>query len=125
MEAMSEKIKVLILEDNEIFYKIFKELSEKKSFEIVGFSKTAKDLLQKIKDKKPEVLILDLVIPKENVLELIQDIKKLYPKIPLIVYSSLKEDHIVSKVLEAGCFDYIFKPFPEDRLVESIKKAVA
>ena len=122
---MSEKIKVLVLEDNEIFQENFKELSEKHSFEVLGFSKTAKDLLQQIKDKKPEVLILDLVIPEENVLDLIQNIKKSYPDIPLIACSSLKEDHIVSKVLKAGCFDYIFKPFKEEQLVESIKKAVA
>lgn len=122
---MSEKIKILVLEDNQIFQENFKELSERHSFEVVGFSKTAKDLIQQVKEKKPKVLILDLVIPEENVLELIQTIKKSYPEIPLIACSSLKEDHVVSRVLKAGCFDYVFKPFKEEQLVESIKKAAA
>ena len=122
---MPKKIKLLVLEDNEIFQKSFLELSEKHSFEILGLSKTAKDLLQQIKDKKPQVAILDLVIPEENVLDLIQTIKNLYPELPLIVCSSLREEHVVSKVLKAGCFDYIFKPFEENRLVESIQKAIA
>ena len=122
---MSKKIKVLFLEDNDIFQENFKALSKKYSFEVLGFSKTAVNFLQQIKEKKPEVLILDLVIPEENILELIENIKISYPEIPLIVCSSLKEDHIVSKVLKAGCFDYIFKPFEERQFVEAIQKAVA
>lgn len=122
---MPEKIKLLVLEDNEIFQKNFLEFSEKYSFQILGFNKTAKDLLQQIKNEKPQVVILDLVIPEENILELIQTIKDSHPEIPLIACSSLKEDHIVSKVLKAGCFDYIFKPLKEDDLAEAIKKAVA
>lgn len=122
---MPENIKLLVLEDNEIFQKSFLELSKRHSFEILGLSKTAKDLLQQIQDKKPQVVILDLVIPEEDVLTLIQTIKSLYPEIPLIVCSSLKEEHVVSKVLKAGCFDYIFKPFEEKQLAESIQKAVA
>ena len=120
-----KKIKLLILEDNEIFQKSFLEFSEKYSFQIVSLSKTAKDLLQQIENKKPQVVILDIVIPEEDILELIQNIKSLHPKLPLIACSSLREDHIVSKFLKAGCFDYIFKPFKEEHLVESIKKAIA
>ena len=122
---MTKKIKVLVLEDNEIFQKNFLEISEKHSFQVVGLSKTTQDLLKQIKEKTPQVLILDLVIPEEDTLELIQNLKKLYPELPLIACSSLREDHIVSKVLKAGCFDYIFKPFEEEHLVESIKRAVA
>ena len=121
---MSNNIKLLILEDNEIFQKNFLELSKKHSFEVVGLSKTAKDLLKQLKEKQVQVVILDLVIPEENILELIHNIKAFYPDLPLIVCSSLTEDHIVSKVLKAGCFDYIFKPFKEEDLVQAIKNAV-
>ena len=120
---MAEKIKLLILEDSKILQKSFLEFSEKYSFQIVGLSKTSKDLLQQIKEKKPQVLLLDLIIPEEDTMKLIQTIKDLYPKLPLIVCSSLREDHVVSKVLKAGCFDYIFKPFKEDELSKAIKKA--
>lgn len=122
---MPEKIKLLVLEDNEIFQKNFLEFSKKYSFQVLGFNKTAKELLQQIKNEQPQVVILDLVIPEENILELIYTIKNSYPDIPLIACSSLKEDHIVSKVLKAGCFDYIFKPFKEDDLATAIKKAAA
>lgn len=125
INTMPEKIKLIVLEDNEIFQKSFLEFSEKHSFQVLGFNKTAKDLLQQIKDKKPQVAVLDLVIPEEDTLELIQTIKDFHPELPLIACSSLREDHIVSKVLKAGCFDYIFKPFEEEDLAKAIRKAVA
>lgn len=120
-----DKIKLLILEDNKIFQKSFLEFSKKYSFQIVGFSETSREFLKYIKDNKVQVAILDLVIPEENTLELIQTIKKDYPDLPLIVCSSLREDYIVSKVLQAGGFDYIFKPFKEEDLSLAIRKAVA
>lgn len=116
---------MLVLEDNEIFRKAFLELAKKHSFEVAGLSKSSQELLNQIRDHKPHVVVLDLVIPEEDILDLIQKIKNLYPDLPLIACSSLKEDHVVSKVLRAGCFDYIFKPFKEEDLVQSIKKAVA
>lgn len=122
---MSEQIKLVVLEDNEIFRELFLELSKKHAFEVAGFSKTSKDLLKQIKENNPQAVILDLVIPEEDSLELIQTIKQLYPDLALIACSSLKEEHIVTKVLKAGCFDYIFKPFKEEDLVQSIKKATA
>lgn len=122
---MEEKIKLLVLEDNEIFREAFLKLAEKYSIQVLGLSKSAKELLKQIEEKKPQVVVLDLVIPEEDILDLIQTIKNLYPDLPLIACSSLREDHIVSRVLKAGCFDYIFKPFKEEDLIASIKKAVA
>ena len=120
-----EKIKLLILEDNDIFQKIFLEFSKRSVFEVVGFCKNSEELLQELEEKKPQVVLIDLVVPEEDTLTLIERIKSLYPQIPLIACSSLTEKTVVSKVLKAGCFDYIFKPFREEDFVESIKNAVA
>lgn len=122
---MDEKIRLVVLEDNEIFKEAFLNFSQKRSFELAGFCANSKDLLNQIKEKKPQAVILDLVVPEEDTLELIQTIKRLYSDLPLIACSSLTEDHIVAKALKAGCFDYIFKPFKEEDLAQSIKRAVA
>ncbi len=122
---MPGKIKLAILEDNEIFKQAFLEFSKKYSFEVIAFSKSSKDLLKQIEGERPQAIILDLVIPEEDTLELIQTIKKLYPDLAIIVCSSLREEHIVHRALKAGCFDYIFKPFKEEALAQSIKNTVA
>ena len=118
-------VKILIFEDNELFQKSFLELSQRIGFEIVAFCKHSKELFEQIQLKQPQVILVDLVVPEEDTLSLIEKVKSLYPQIPLIACSSLTEDAVVSKALKAGCFDYIFKPFKEEEFVKSIKSAVA
>ena len=119
-----KNIKLLIVEDTELFRKNFQQIAKANHFEIVGETDEQKSALKIIAEKKPDVVILDLVLPEQNILEFIQAVKKHSPSLPLIACSSLKEEHIMADVLQAGCFDYIVKPFEEKRLVESIHSAV-
>ena len=119
-----KKIKLLIVEDTELFRKNFQQIAKANDFEIVGETDEQKGALKIITEKKPDVAILDLVLPDQDIVEFIQAVKKQSPSLPLIACSSLKEEHIMADVLQAGCFDYIVKPFEEKRLVESIHSAV-
>ena len=118
-------IKILIFEDNEAYQKIFAGLAKKLGFEITAFCKNSKELLDQMKLKPVQAVLVDLVVPEEDSLALIKKIRRLYPEIPVIVCSSLTEDAVVSKALKAGCYDYIFKPFKEKEFVKSIKNATA
>ena len=120
-----KKIKLLVIEDTEIFRKNFQQIAREHQFEIVGETDGLKSALKIIAEKKPNVAILDLVLPEQDIMEFIKAIKKQSPTLPLIACSSLKEEHIMADVLQAGCFDYIVKPFEEKRLVESIQTAVS
>ena len=121
---MPQKIKVLVIEDTEIFRKNFQQIAEKHRFEIVGEADEQEETLKIIAEKQPNVAILDLVLPGQDIMEFIQAVKKQFPDLPLIACSTLKEEHIMADILQAGCFDYIVKPFEEKRLVESIQSAV-
>ena len=119
-----KKIKLLIVEDTELFRKNFQQIARTNHFEIVGETDGQKGALKIIEEKKPDVAILDLVLPDQDIVEFIKAVKKQSPSLPLIACSSLREEHIMADVLQAGCFDYIVKPFEEKRLVESIQSAV-
>ena len=120
-----EPIKILLVEDHKLTRKTFSFLAEKNKFKIIGETSEGTEALSLIRDQKPNVIILDLVLPKQNALELISQIKKEFPSLPILACSSLQEEHVVNQILGAGCFDYIFKPFTEERFVQSVEKAVA
>ena len=121
---MPQKIKVLIVEDTEIFRKNFQQIAEKHHFEIVGETDEQEETLKIIAEKQPDLAVVDLVLPGQDITEFIQAVKRQSPALPLIACSTLKEEHIMADILQAGCFDYIVKPFEEKRLVESIQNAV-
>ena len=119
------EIKIVLLEDHKPTRKALSFLAEKNMFKVVGETGKGSEAISLIKKTKPDVLILDLVLPEENTLELLSQVKKIFPELPVIVCSALQSEHIVTQVLEVGCFDYITKPFSEERFVQSIEKAVA
>ena len=122
---MSEALKVLIIDDNHLFRESLSLLIEKHRFIVVGKIDQIADAWSLIEQKNPNIICLDLVMPEQDTLNFIVQVKKKYPAISTIVCSSLKEEHIVSKALETGCFDYLFKPFEEQRLIQSLEKAGA
>ena len=118
-------LKILALDDSPLFRESLRQLAGKHHFEVAGETGRTEELPRLIKETSPDAVLLDLVMPQRDILALIRRLKSQYPRLPLIACSSLRGEHIVSKALEAGCFDYIFKPFEARRLVESLKKAAA
>ena len=123
--SLAQKIKLFLIEDNSSWRKHLHLFAKKHQIDLVGEAWQTTDVLTKIKNLAPNVILLDMVIPQQDAFKLIETLKQEAPQIPLIAYSTLKEEHIVAQALQAGCFDYIVKPFEEERLLQSIEKAVA
>ena len=121
--SIDKKIKIFIIEDNKLFKENLYHIAKNNNFIIVGESTQELEILELIKQTCPDVVILDIVIPEQNTFKLIKKIKEINEKLPVIACSSLTEEHIVTKILEAGCFDYVFKPVSEKKIIESIQNA--
>ncbi|KMT21005.1 protein-glutamate methylesterase/protein-glutamine glutaminase [Clostridium cylindrosporum] len=103
-----KKIKILIVEDSLVFQQVLKRaLSSDPTLEVVGFAKDPYEARDKIIDLKPDLLTLDIEMPKMNGIEFLQKLIPQYP-IPVIVVSSASKR--VFDVLQAGAIDYVAKP---------------
>ena len=113
------KCKVLIVEDNrEYAYQLKKDISEGKDIEVVGVAYDGMEAVEYINTSKPDVVILDLVIPK---LDGIGVMEKTYAQRPeFIVVSSASQDRIISRAIEAGAGYYMLKPIESSVILERI-----
>ena len=105
---MVKKIKVLVVDDSLVFRKtLIDNLSKYSSIEVVGYAVDAYDAMSKIPMLKPNVITLDVEMPKLNGIEFL---KQLIPKnpIPVILVSSLNLN--VFDALSAGAIDFVKKP---------------
>ena len=124
MSSQKQKIKLLVIEDTDIFRKALRQMAGACQFEIVGETDGLEGALEIIESKGPDAVILDIVLPEQDTMELIKILRERFPGLPLIACSTLKEEHIAGDVLQAGCFDYIVKPFEEKRLMSALQSAV-
>ena len=106
---VSKKIKVLIVDDSLVFVNFLsKELPHAdKNIEIVGYAMNAADAMRKIPSTKPDVITLDVEMPRTNGIDFL---KELLPKhlLPVILVSSLNVS--VFDALSNGAVDFVKKP---------------
>src|SRR5229473_3050861 len=112
--------KVLIIEDDPGIEEFLKELLLDNGFnaEIAGDGIVA---LQNIKKSPPDLIILDLGLPKMSGETVCLEIKKKYPDIPIIILTAKGESNDIVNGLNLGADDYITKPFVAEELLARVK----
>lgn len=102
------KIKVLIVDDSILFRQTLeRELTNDLNIEIVGTAIDADDAMEKIQSLKPDVLTLDVELPKMNGLDFLKKMLPIYP-IPVVVVTSQPLSAL--NALDAGAVDFVKKP---------------
>lgn len=105
---IKRKIRVLVVDDSLVFREtIAKGLSKDAGLEVVGTASDAYTARDKILELKPDVMTLDIEMPKMNGVEFV---KKLMPQYPLPIVMVSSADDAVFDALKAGAVDFVVKP---------------
>lgn len=117
------KSEIVLVEDDEILSKVINE-----ELKDMGFSVTrafdGEEGLKLIKSKKPDLVLLDIILPKKNGFEVLEELKKSLDTrdIPVIVLTMIGKDEDIKKGLDLGADDYIVKSqHAISEIVEKIK----
>ena len=121
---MKEKERILCVDDEEDFRQTLKDILEDEGFEV----KTAidgKDCLNQLKKLKPNVILLDILMPGLTTKEILAGIKRIDSKIPVIILTVVKlSEATKKKLLDSNMADFIEKPFDNNDLIKRIKKVI-
>ena len=124
-EKNAADLKVLIVDDSDFSRSLINQMLKEAGFQVVGEANGAEVALQLIKEKKPDVVITDIVMPEVSGIELTEKINQAYDHISVIVVSSLSQEHIVLEAIGAGASDFIPKPIQKQQLVDSLEKILS
>lgn len=125
MEAHSLPYSALIIDDSAHIRILLLKLLQRNGFSSVDVAVNGVDGLEHYKAAKPDVIFLDAVMPEMDGLTALQEIKKLDPTAIVVMTTSLSEKEKVLKFKEAGADFYLLKPFEDDKITETVQKAVA
>lgn len=120
-------IRVLVVNDSVVIRKVLCDvLARDPELEVAGSASDGRIALAKIAQLHPDVITLDLEMPVMNGLETLVELRKLYPKLPVIMFSALTEGGAAATLdaLSAGASDYVTKPSnagSRERLIEAIR----
>jgi NarL family two-component system response regulator LiaR len=120
---MSESIRVMVVDDHPVVRRGIKSLlSEEEDIQIVGEAENGKDALQKLKSLKPDVILMDLVMPEMNGIEAIEKITAFYPDMRILVMTSFAADDKVFPSIKAGALGYLLKDSDPEDLIRMIRQ---
>jgi two-component system, chemotaxis family, protein-glutamate methylesterase/glutaminase len=107
------KTRILIVDDSVVIRRVLtEELSAEAQFEVAGTAPNGKIALAKLTQINPDIVILDVEMPEMDGLETLPPLRKLFPRMPVIMFSSLTERGamVTLDALSRGATDYFAKP---------------
>lgn len=114
-------MKVMLVDDEPLALQFLEsQLHSIGDFTIVGAYQTSRGLLEKMKEKKPELLFLDIKIGAVNGVELAAAIQEEQPNVPIVFVTGFQEYAV--QAFELNALDYIVKPIQKDRLRKTIQR---
>jgi DNA-binding response OmpR family regulator len=113
--------KIMIIEDNVDIQEIYKHSFEKAGYEVI-IEDNGLDGINGVAEKMPDVILLDLMMPKMDGFEFLKLMKRnTLLNIPVIVCSNISDNEVNARVLEAGATDIILKvDYSGKQLVEKV-----
>lgn len=121
---MSEKIKIILAEDELALAQIIKESLETRNFEVIHCKDGEEASVQFLKNK-PDILVLDVMMPKKDGFTLAKEIRKIDKKIPIIFLTAKSQTQDVVEGFTLGGNDYLKKPFSMEELIVRIHALLA
>jgi len=115
------QIKVLLADDNEIFREgLAKLLEEQEHIEVVSRCSNGKQAIEKVKETKPDVVLIDNNISDCGSNEATQQIKKSYPEVRVAMLTDCENEEELFSAIESGATGYLLKDMKVDDLVKSV-----
>ena len=119
-----EKIRVAVVDDHEMVRKgIISYLETEPSIEIVGEANSGKRAVSLVKETKPDVVLMDLLMENGTGIEATREILSFYPECKIIIITSFYDDEQVFPAIEAGAFSYMLKTASASEVITAIEKA--
>jgi two-component system, NarL family, invasion response regulator UvrY len=118
-------IRILIADDHSLIRKgLVQILSEKSNTDVIEAS-DSKEVFQQLKKFDVRALVLDISLPGKNGIEILKDVKAIYPNVAVLMLSVYPEDQYGIRSLKSGASGYLTKDSAPENLIEAIDKVLS
>ena len=122
MSAKKEKIKVLIADDHPVVRKGLQAcLAKQDQLRVVGEASDGDEALSKIRETKPDVVLLDIGMPRMDGLAVTQQLRKEKPDIKVLILSAHNTREYIFRIIQSGAHGYVSKEAKPEELLRAIE----
>jgi two-component system chemotaxis response regulator CheY len=119
-------IKLVLADDAPFIRDVLRDIFAAQSdIEVIGEAEDGKQAVEIAHDLKPDVILMDIVMPHKSGIEAAQEILKSLPQIRIVACSTMDQETMIMRALEAGCCSYLVKPFKVQEVLTAVRSAAA
>lgn len=118
---MAEKLKILVVDDNKKMLCLFKRILNLQRYRITTVE-SGKDAVERAKKTEFDLAFVDMVMPEMDGVETFKELKKINPKIVVVMMSGFAVEEKIAEVLKLGAYEYLHKPFAIAEIMTIIGK---
>jgi DNA-binding NarL/FixJ family response regulator len=120
------KIKVIIVDDHSVVRQgLTMFLALDQEIEVIGEASNGSEAVELTRELKPDVVLMDLLMPVMDGVDAIDAIKKEFPQIEIVALTSVLEDQAIIDAIRVGAVGYLLKDTEAEKLCEAVKLAAA
>ncbi|TLX84752.1 MAG: response regulator [Thaumarchaeota archaeon] len=117
-------IRVMIADDSDSIRMVLRDILEIGKHELVGEATNGSEAIELFIETKPEILLLDMAMPKKDGLAALREIIKINPKAKIIMITATDNQNTIRDCISAGARAYILKPFNFQDVLKTITEVV-
>ena len=112
---------VLIVDDAVFMRNILRAIIKDKGYTVIAEAASGIEAMKTLHDHNPDIVILDIILPDVNGLDLLDSIHKVRPQAKVVICSSIGQEPIIKKALDHGAKAFIQKPFTPERVLNVLE----
>ena len=116
--------KILIVDDSTYLRVMIKKILRKIGHTVVAEANNGEEAIEAFRLHKPDLVTMDVVMPKLNGLLAIKQIKQLDPSAQIIIVTALGHEPMIRQAIKLGAKDFVIKPFKQDELITAVTGAL-
>lgn len=115
---------VLVVDDSIFMRTVIIDILSSHGYNTSGIAKDGRAALGMYRALKPDLVIMDLTMPRVNGLQGVKMLKTEYPDAKVVVCSALEKKECFVKAIEYGADDFIVKPFSADKVLTAVENSI-
>ena len=116
-------IKLVIVDDAPFIREVLKHIFSGTEITILGEAQDGEEAVSLVRKLKPHVVLMDIVMPKKSGIEATLEILKDLPNVKIVACSTNDQNSMVMRALEAGCCNYVVKPYKAEDVLKAVRAA--
>lgn len=118
----TKPIGTIIADDSAAMRGALRAILERHGYEVVGESDNGLDTIKLCKERQPELVTLDIIMPKMDGIQALRIIRATFPQLPVVMVSAMTSMNKVVECAKFGAQHYIVKPFEEEKVVGVLRQ---